>query len=123
METLLARRFHRDEQTLEPVKEHKLTVTARLDVLLAAASSIAPANRKPRFIHSLDLPLYDQIRERLRSAIDKPRNLLLCGSGFYEEPSRKARKPVVLSKLEDLGVFTTNARRVALVEPGERGLQ
>ncbi|MDA9545186.1 hypothetical protein ACM43_12180 [Bradyrhizobium sp. CCBAU 45321] len=118
VETILARRFHRDEQTL-PLKEHKLT--ARLDVLLATASSLAPASRKPRFIHSLDRPLYDQIRERMRSAIDKPRNLLLCGSGFYEEPSAKARKPAVFGKLEDLGVFTTNARRVALVEPGEAG--
>jgi hypothetical protein len=118
VETLLARRFHRDEQTL-PLREHKLT--ARLDVLLAAASSLAPANRKPRFIHSLDRPLYDQIRERFRSAIDKQRNLLLCGSGFYEEPSTKARKPAVFGKLEDLGMFTTNVRRVALVEPGEAG--
>lgn len=118
VETLLAWRFHRDEQTL-PVKARKLT--ARLDVLLAAASSLAPANRKPRFIHSLDRPLYDQIRERFRSVIDKPRNLLLCGSGFYEEPSTKARKPAVFGKLEDLGVFTTNVRRVALVEPGEAG--
>ncbi len=118
IEALLARRFHRDEQTL-PLQEHKLT--ARLDVLLAAASSLAPANRKPRFIHSLDRPLYDQIRERLRRVVDKPRNLLLCGSGFYEEPSTKARKPAVFGKLEDLGVFTTNVRRVALVEPGEAG--
>lgn len=118
IETLLARRFHRDEQAL-PLKEHKLT--ARLDVLLAAASSLAPANSKPRFIHSLDKPLYDQIRERFRSAIEKPRNLLLCGSGFYEEPATKARKPAVFGKLEELGVFTTNVRRVALVEPGEAG--
>jgi len=118
VETLLVRRFHRDEQTL-PLKERKLT--ARLDALVAAASSVAPVNRKPRFIHSLERPLYDQIRERFRSAIDKPRNLLLCGSGFYEEPSTKARKPAVFGKLEDLGVFTTNVRRVALVEPGEAG--
>jgi hypothetical protein len=117
VETLLARRFHRDEQSLAP-KERKLT--ARLDVLLTAASSLA-TNRKPRFIHSLDRPLYDQIRERFRSAIDKPRNLLLCGSGFYEEPSGKARKPAVFGKLEDLGVFTPKPYRVALVEPGEAG--
>jgi hypothetical protein len=116
--TLLARRFHRDEQTL-PLKERKLT--ARLDVLLAAASSVAPVDPKPRFIHSLDGPLYDQIRERFRSAIDKPRNLLLCGSGFYEAPSTKACKPAVFGKLEDLGVFTANVRRVALVEPGDAG--
>ncbi|MDP2323218.1 MAG: hypothetical protein Q8N51_04220 [Gammaproteobacteria bacterium] len=118
VETLLSRRFHRDEQTL-PLKDHKLT--ARLDTLLAAASSLAPANRKPRFIHSLNRPLYDQIRERFRNAIDKPRNLLLCGSGFYEEPTKKASKPAVFSKLEDLGVFTANVRRVAVVEPCEAG--
>lgn len=117
VETLLAKGFHRDEQSLAP-KERKLT--ARLDVLLTAASSLA-TNRKPRFIHSLDRPLYDQIRERFRSAIDKPRNLLLCGSGFYEEPSGKARKPAVFGKLEDLGVFTPKPYRVALVEPGEAG--
>jgi len=117
VETLLDRHFHRDEQSLPP-KERKLT--ARLDVLLTAASSLA-TNRKPRFIHSLDRPLYDQIRERFRSAIDKPRNFLLCGSGFYEEPSGKAHKPAVLYKLEDLGVFTPKPYRVALVEPGEAG--
>lgn len=115
---LLSGRFYRDEQTV-PTKDRKLT--ARLDVLLAAASSVAPANRKPRFIHSLDRPLHDQIRERFRSAIDKPRNLLLCGSGFYEQPSTKARKPAVFVKLEDLGVFTANVRRVALVEPCQAG--
>ncbi|WP_375757349.1 hypothetical protein [Corallococcus exercitus] len=117
VETLLAQRFHRDEQSLAP-RDRKLT--SRLGVLLAAASSLA-TNRKPRLIHSLDRPLYDQIRERFRSAIDKPRNFLLCGSGFYEEPSGKARKPAVFGKLEDLGVFTPKPYRVALVEPGEAG--
>lgn len=118
VETLLARRFHRDEQSLPP-KERKLT--ARLDVLLTAASSLA-TNRKPRFIHSLDRPLYDQIRERFRSAVDKPRNLLLFGSGFYEEPSGKAPKPPeVFVKLDELGVFTPKPRRVALVEPDAAG--
>jgi hypothetical protein len=117
VETILARRFHRDEQSVAP-KDRKLT--ARLDALLSAASSLM-TNRKPRFIHSLDRPLYDQIRERFRSAINKPRNLLLCGSGFYEEPAGKARKPTVFGKLEDLGVFTPNPSRVALVEPGEAG--
>lgn len=117
VETLLARRFHRDEQNLSQ-KERKLT--ARLDALLTAASSLT-TNRKPRFIHSFERPLYDQIRERFRSAIDKPRNLLLCGSGFYEEPSGKGSKPAVFGKLEDLGVFTPDPYRVALVEPSEAG--
>lgn len=117
VQTLLAQRFHRDEQSL-PSKVRSLTL--RLDMLLAAASSLA-TNRKPRFIHSLDRPLYDQIRERFRIGIDSPRNLLLCGSGFYEQPSTKASKPSIFDKLEDLGVFTTSVRRVALVEPGKAG--
>lgn len=111
VETLLARRFYRGEQS---------PLTARLDVLLRTASSLK-TNRKPRFIHSLEEPLYDQIRERFRKAIDKPRNFLLCGSGFYEESSGKARKPAVLGKLEKLEVFTSKPRRVVLVEPGEAG--
>lgn len=118
LEQLLDRRFHRDEQAL-PSKQRRFT--ARLDTLLATAAGVAPANAKPRFIHSLDRPLYEQIRQRLRNVIDSPRNLLLCGSGFYEEPSGKARKPAVFTKLEDLGVFTANVLRVALVEPGEAG--
>lgn len=52
---------------------------------------------------------------------DKQRNFLLCGSGFYEEPSSKARNPAVFGKLEDLGVLTPKAYRVALVEPSEAG--
>jgi hypothetical protein len=111
VEKLIEQRFHRNEQEL----------TVRLDVLLEAAASVAGSKAKPRFIHSIKKPLYDQLRERFRSVIDKRRNLLLCGSGFYEEPTVKASKPKVLSKLEDVCSFTKNARRVALVEPGEAG--
>lgn len=117
METLLQRRFHRDKHSL-PARDRKLT--SRLDDLLGAAASLR-TNRRPRFIHSLDRPLYDQIRERLGRAIDKPRNFLLCGSGFYEEPFGRAAKPAVLGKLEDLGVFTPKPYRVAIVEPREAG--
>lgn len=117
VETLLDRRFYRDEQSL-PSSERRLT--ARLDVLLAKASSLA-TTRRPRFIHSLDRDLYDQIRARFRAAIDKPRNFLLCGSGFYESSSGEKRKPSVLFKLEGLGVFTPRPYRVALVEPSSAG--
>jgi hypothetical protein len=117
VEKLLLRRFYRDEQSLAP---NVRKLTSRLDILLAATSSLT-TNRKPRFMHSLDVPLYDQIRERFRGAIDKPRNFLLCGSGFYEEPSGKSHKPAVLGKLEGLGIFTPKPYRVALVEPGEAG--
>jgi hypothetical protein len=118
IEQLLDRRYYRDEQGL-PSKQHGLT--ARLDTLLETARSLTPSNAKPRFIHSLDRPLYEQIRQRFRSKIHSPRNLLLCGSGFYEEPSGKARKPAVFAKLENIARFTANVRRVALVEPGEAG--
>ncbi|WP_375757292.1 hypothetical protein [Corallococcus exercitus] len=118
IETLLARRFHRDEQQL-PSRARKLT--ARLDTLLATAASLAPVNCKPRFIHSLDRALYAQIQEGFRGALDSKKNLLLCGSGFYEEPSGTVRKPTVFARLENLGVFTDSVQRIALVEPGESG--
>ena len=115
---LIERRFHRDEQAL-PANRRRLS--ARLNELLDLAASVAPLKAKSRFIHSLDVPLYDQIRERFRQAIDSPRNLLLCGSGFYEEPSGGAKKPAVLGKLEACGLYTANVRRIALVEPNKAG--
>src|SRR5580692_11955830 len=60
--------------------------------------------------------------KRLRTSAS--RNLLLCGSGFYEDPGKKgkkAEKPTVLAKLEDLGGFTANVRRVAIAEPKMAG--
>ena len=89
-------------------------------MLLGKATEFKPEGRQPRFIHSLDESLHDQIRRRFRKGTSK-RNLLLCGSGFYEEPSAKPAKPEVLRKLEDLGVFTENVRRVALVDAAEAG--
>jgi len=115
---LAERRFYRDEESV-PSKQRRLT--ARFDALLEIASSVKQPSVKARFIHSLETTLHDQIRARFRSAIDAPRNLLLCGSGFYEEPGAKPRKPAILTKLEDLGVFTSNAEFTALVEPKEGG--
>lgn len=117
VETLLDQRFHREERRLA-LRDRRLT--ARLDVLLGVASSQA-TNRKPRFIHSLEQPLYDQIRQRFRSGINKSRNFLLCGSGFYEDAQQRAPKPSVLSKLEDLGKFSSEPYRIALAEPGAAG--
>jgi hypothetical protein len=118
VQTLLERRFYREESSV-PAKRRRLT--ARLDALLEAAASVEPANPRPRFIHSLDDPLYDQIRRHLRKGISSKRNFLLCGSGFYEQPLKRTKKPTVLAKLEDLGVCTGNVCRVALVEPEEAG--
>jgi hypothetical protein len=118
VETLLERRFYREETGIPAKRRH---LTARLGALLEAAAGVQPANGRPRFIHSLDEALYDQIRRQLRRRIKSPRNFLLCGSGFYEEPTKNAKKPAVLIKLEDLGVCTGNVRRVALVEPEEAG--
>ncbi len=117
VETLLEARFHRDEKALWP---NKRKLTARLDVLLGAASSLAPSNIRPRFIHSLKTPLYQQIRARFR-AVNKQRNLLLCGSGFFEEPSKHGGQPAVFGKLEDIAHFTSTVQRVALVEPDQAG--
>jgi hypothetical protein len=114
IDTLLDRRFHRDEARL-PAKQR--VITRRLDQLLAAAREGAPASRRPRFIHSLERPLFEQIRERFRAGIDRPRNFLLCGSGFYEEASSSpGTMPEIFKRLGALDMLTASARRVALVD-------
>lgn len=118
IETLLTERFHRNEAQL-PGRERRLT--ARLDRLLSSASALGPTRRKPRFIHSLERSLYEQIRERFPRRRGEKRNLLLCGSGFYETSLGDARKPEVFDELEKLGVLTRTARRVALVNRAEAG--
>lgn len=128
IEALIARRFHRDEQGLTP-KERKLTT--RLDELLAVAKACATTPRPlaqaiiPRFIHSLDGALWEQIEKRLKKGITAQRNFFLCGSGFYEQPNAEASKPDILAKFDALLAnqrkFSGNARRVALVDPREAG--
>jgi hypothetical protein len=117
---LLEQLFYR-----EP-KAHKLT--ERLDDLLAVASDCAeslkplPKKLKARFVHSLGQRLYDQIKDRFQAEWkDSRRNLLLCGSGFYERPSSSRSKPEVLVKLEQLDIFNSSPRLVAIVEPSEAG--
>lgn len=118
IEKLIEQRFY---QEVSSGKKQSHAITDRLDDLLRTAAEWAPANRNPRFIQSLQESLYEQIRRHLEKAVESPRNLLLCGSGFYESPSVKGKKPTVLTKLEELGVFTENVLRVALVEPEAAG--
>ena len=115
---LLECRFYQDEKAL-PKSDRWLT--KRLDVLLGAAAQGAPKRARPRFVHSLDEPLYAQICAQFQSKIRESKNLLLCGSGFYERSSGEGTKPEIFSKLEALDVFTANPRRVAIVEAGEAG--
>jgi hypothetical protein len=117
VESILNQRFYSDK-----------SMAARLVTLLKATKD-CQTNPRPlaqsirrRFIHSLDQPLYEQIKQRFERALrHKRRNLLLCGSGFYESPGNGKEKPEVISSLERLNVFTDTYRRVALVEPGEAG--
>lgn len=85
VDRLLARNFYHPEAGVPP---RERAITARFDSMLTAISNLAPANRKPRFFHSLERPLYEQIRERFQGAVDSRRNVLLCGSGFYELSAR-----------------------------------
>lgn len=118
IDELIDQRFYRDEQSM-PVKQRRLTT--RLDALVDTIAKLKPSSSQPRFIHSLTTCLYDQIRASFEHNLDARRNLLLCGSGFYEEPSGKPKKPAIFSKLEALDIFTSTVERVALVEPGEAG--
>jgi hypothetical protein len=115
---LIERRYYTCERDL-PAKQRRLT--GRLDTLLKSCTELAPDRTLPRFIHSLDEPLYPQIRSQMKRSVNGPRNLLVCGSGFYEEPTRGGCKPMVLGQLEDLGVLTSGARLVAIAEPKMAG--
>lgn len=59
------------------------------------------ARQGAQFIHSLDKPLFDQIRNKFpKTGI----STLVAGSGFFEQPSLgNVGKPTVLTKLEELG--------------------
>jgi hypothetical protein len=66
-----------------------------------AQLSWSRANRPANFIHSLEKPLFDQIKKHFpKSGICT----LVAGSGFFEQASKEAAgKPKVLAKLEELG--------------------
>lgn len=119
VEELIGRRYHLPERDLA---KKQRSLTGRLDTLVRTCTELAPERTKSGFIHSLDEPLYPQIRaqmKRLRGSA--AHNLLLCGSGFYEKPDESAAKPSVLAKLEDLGGFTSSVRRVVVAEPQMAG--
>jgi hypothetical protein len=119
VESLIAQRYYLDERDRPAMQRPR---TGRLDLLLEACAAIAPEKTIPGFIHSLTQPLYGQIRAHMRRLLTQaPRNLLLCGSGFYESPSAAGGKPEILAKLEALGVFTDNVMRVAIAEPKTAG--
>lgn len=121
VDALMKRRYHLPERDLGKVER---PLTGRLDTLLKTCMELVPDRTRSGFIHSLDEPLYPQIRaqmKRLRGSA--AHNLLLCGSGFFENPDKKesTAKPTVLAKLEDLGGFTSNVRRVVVAEPQMAG--
>lgn len=82
-----------------------------------------------RFLHSLRqsqradgryVPLLEQLRERAPVDRDRPRDFLLCGSGFFEEPTNKAAKPEVLARLENLPGLRLKEKNV-VVNPDRVG--
>lgn len=115
--TLLERRFHRPDGA----DRRRGGLMSGFDVLLRAIEGIRPQRPAGRFIHSLDEPLFPQIRRRFRRHPSKRRNLLLCGSAFYEQPAKGKHQPFVLQKLSTMAEVATTLRRIALVEPAQAG--
>jgi len=99
--------------------QREAALTDRLDALLTTAEAVAPERGRPRFIHSLEKPLFEQIKQRFRATLEPGRNILVCGSGFYEQPVPGGHKPDVLAELEALA--PASARRYAVVEPTQAG--
>lgn len=118
LEALVAERFHREEAALaKPAR----CLTRRWDALLAAARKKPLPQVTPRFMHTLEEPLFEQIQRHLQARVDAKRNLLLVGSGFYEQPGKSAGEPKVLAALRGMKVFTDKPTRIAVVDPREAG--
>lgn len=115
----LLARYHREESSLPPAER---ALTRRLDEVMTAARAIGKTVRRKksaRFFHSLEgqPPMFDQLVSRL-VANQEGRNLLLCGSGFYEQASERGAPPVLEQLQDELSAaLTNNPRRVALANP------
>ena len=118
---LLTQRFHIDENS---------PLTADMFIMLDRIKAILPSTVAQRFIHSLNEPLLGQIGSRFdrfnqRAGKTKDRNVLICGSGSFEQTSgtgrSSMRKPEVLQALEKLPGLSPNAHRRVIVHPQEAG--
>jgi len=76
----------------------------------------AVRKKKARFIHSMDKPLFYQIKQHFP---DDGVSTLVAGSGFWEQPGRYAgAKPEVLKKLDEL---TVRGERYLVANPRQAG--
>lgn len=101
----------------------------QIDALLQMARSNPSEFAAKRFIHSLKpahknasggTPLYDQILKLAPHDRSDPRDVLMCGSGFYERPGKGGAKPEVLARLESLPGLKPG-KRVAIARPQDAG--
>jgi hypothetical protein len=86
--------------------------------LLPETDQKVPARR---LLHSWDESLFEQIHRRLASEDGQRKNVVICGSGSFEEPPKEgqARKPQVLQRIEALA--SPNAHRVLVADPLNAG--
>jgi hypothetical protein len=96
----------------------------RLHALLDRCEGVAPRGVPPRFIHSLEQPLIDPIRARLRGR--RGLNVLLCGSGSFEQPrapkkGQRARTPEALRVLKACVPGANWDSQTVTVEPAAAG--
>ncbi len=91
----------------------------RFDDLVTRLSRL-PAEAAPRFLHSLRAPLFSQIQRAVEEQVPNNRNLLLCGSGFFET-STEAEDPTVLDAIAKLPKLARNVQRALVVNPETSG--
>ncbi|OJH38260.1 hypothetical protein [Cystobacter ferrugineus] len=113
----LAARYH------VPMRgESRSLLARRYHDLLDQVVALEPSHPRRRFLHSWDDSLFEQFRRHLATEDGQRKNLLVCGSGSFEEPppeKRRGRKPEVLQKLESLAAPT--AARLLAAEPANAG--
>ncbi|WP_244237042.1 hypothetical protein [Corallococcus llansteffanensis] len=110
----LAERYHVPRRG-----QSRSLLARRYHDLLDKVDEVAPRSTRPRFMASWDESLLSQLQTRHASQPRK--NLLMCGSGFFEEPAAlvHGRKPDVLRQLETL--VSSSAMRVLTANPKTAG--
>jgi hypothetical protein len=99
---------------------HARNLLARARLNKMGQAGDLPKDEVPRFFHSLEHSLFGQLQERVATTA-RTRNLLLCGSGFFESSVSDEAGPQVLKEIARLAHLKPTARKVLIAPPETSG--
>lgn len=85
--------------------------------LIEPLAARRPAGPRSRFFHSLDDSMWDQLAKSIKEQVPTRRNLLICGSGFYEQVRPESPEAEVLRELAGHTHLQKDALRYLVTQP------